>query len=219
MPYHMLTFIIPISYDADADCPLFKKFIEEVTHPDDINFLQECIGYCFYRNYNRAVFVLLLGHRRNGKTTLIKILTILLGEQNVEHLQLHKLAYDDFAIIRLYMKWANLCADIENYEIKRTGILKQLKSNEPIFAKELYKEGFNFVNFTKLLFSCNELPVCLDKTFAMEERLAVIEFPNEFPRDSLECDSFLYEKLQKVLSGIFNWAIGRIKRLIQNKTF
>ena len=219
MPYHMITSIIPVLYNPDADCPLWKKFLSEVTHPEDINFIQEFIGYCFYHKIPWAIFVILLGHGRNGKTTLIKTITELIGKKNVEHLPLHKLAYDDFARVRLYRKWANLCADIDTHEIKKTGPLKQLTGGDPMFARELYQNGFNFVNIAKLLFACNELPLCTDKTFAMEERVAVIEFPNEFPRNDPNCDPFLYEKLITELPGIFNWAIIGLNGLLENNTF
>ena len=218
-PNFRLTSILPVSYNPKAKCPQFLKFISDVSHKEDKNFIQEYIGYLFYRKYTFAIFVLLLGHGRNGKTTLIKILTKLLGKNNVEHLPLHKLATDDFARVRLYRKWANLCADIETHEIKRTGALKSLSGGDPMFARGLYKDGFNFENIAKLLFASNELPVCLDKTFAMEERFAVVEFPNEFPRGSPDCDPFIYEKLIEELPGIFNYAMEGLDRLLKNNTF
>ena len=55
----------------------------------------------------------------------------------------------------------------------------------------------------------------------MKETIAIIEFPNIFERGSPECDPFLLERLttDKELSGILNWALEGLQRLLKNKTF
>jgi putative DNA primase/helicase len=217
----IMTSFLPVSYEPTMDCPNFKKFLEDVLYIEDLPFIQEFVGYCLYRKPTWAILVILLGHGRNGKTTFINTLTALLGEDNIEHIPLQHLAKDIFARSRLFGKWANLCADIGEEEIKKTGLVKELTGGDPIFARDLYQSGFNFINYAKLLFGCNILPICKDNSLAMKERYAIIEFPNQFLRDSPECDPFILDKLttDTELSGILNWAIEGLQRLLKNKTF
>jgi putative DNA primase/helicase len=214
-------FIIPVKYNPEAKCDLWKKFIEDVLYQNDILFIQEVCGYMLYRRYTWALLVILLGHGRNGKTVFLNVLSKLMGEKNTEHIPLQTIAHERFAKAKLYQKHANLCSELGAHEIKDTGTLKQLTGEDMIFARELYQNGFNFRNYAKLIFSCNLLPDIGDKTLAMNERLAVVEFPNTFERGTPECDPDIYDKLTtpEEMSGILNWMIEGLKRLLENKKF
>lgn len=214
-------FEIPVEYDPSIDCPLWKKFVGDVLYQEDIPFVQEVCGYLLHRGFPFALIVILLGHGRNGKTTFISTISAVMGEKNIEHIPIQTLAHERFAKAKLYEKHANLCSEIGASEIKDTATLKSLTGGDLIFARELYQNGFSFRNYAKLVSSCNLLPDIGDKTLAMTERLAVLEFPNTFLRGSPDCDSFLYDKLTTPheLSGILNWMVEGLKRLLENKTF
>lgn len=210
-----------VDYSPDAKCPIWEKFIKDVVYPEDILFLQECCGYLLYRRYTWALLLILLGHGRNGKTTFINVMTAILGKKNTRHIPLQTIAHDQHAKVKLYQIHANLCSEIGSKEIKDTGAIKQLTGGDNIYARELYQTGFEFLNYAKLYFACNILPDIDDKTLAMIERLAVIEFPNTFKRGDPSCDPNLIDKLTtpKELSGILNWMITGLKRLLKNEKF
>jgi P4 family phage/plasmid primase-like protien len=220
-PEFTFQYVLPVDYVPNADCPIWKKFIEDVVYQDDLDFLQEVCGYLLYRKYTWALLIILLGHGRNGKTTFINVLSQLLGKNNVEHIPLQTIAYERFAKAKLYQKHANLCSDLGAKEIKDTGTIKQLTGGDAIFARELYQNGFNFTNYAKLMFACNILPEIGDRSLAMNERIAVVEFPNTFERGNENCDPNLIDKLTtpQELSGIFNWMAEGLKRLLDKKTF
>jgi putative DNA primase/helicase len=220
-PNNTFMYEIPTSYDKNATCQTWDKFLTDVLYQEDISFFQEMCGYMLYRAVPFAILVILLGHGRNGKTTGINVISKVLGEDNIEHIPLQTLAHERFAKAKLYQKHANLCSEIGAHEIKDTATIKSLTGGDKIFARELYKSGFNFTSYAKLMFSCNILPDIGDKTLSMTERLAVIEFPNTFERGTEECDPFIYDKLTtpEELSGILNWMIAGLKRLLNNKKF
>jgi P4 family phage/plasmid primase-like protien len=212
---------IPVDFKKEAKCPAWETFIDDVIYPEDKNFMQEVCGYLLYRRYTWAVLVILLGHGRNGKTTFISVMTEILGKQNTEHIPLQTIAHDQHAKVKLYQMHANLCSEIGSQEIKNTEALKQLTGTDTIYARQIYKEGFDFRNYAKLIFSCNVLPDIKDETLAMTERLAILEFPNTFERDDPECDPNIFYKLTtpEELSGILNWMITGLKRLLENMNF
>ncbi len=220
-PSYTFQYEIPTEYRPGQDCPTWKQFITDVLYQEDIPFLQEVCGYLLYRSYNWALIVILLGHGRNGKTVFLNTISKLLGEKNTEHIPLQTIAHERFAKAKLYQKHANLCSELGAREIKDTGALKELTGQDMIFARELYKNGFNFRNFAKLMFACNLLPDIGDKTLAMNERIAVIEFPNAFERGTPECDPNLLDKLTtpEELSGILGWMTEGLQRLLTNKKF
>jgi len=218
-PKYSFQYEIPVNYDKKADCPIWKKFLEDVLYQEDLAFMQEVCGYILYRLYKWALLVILLGHGRNGKTTFINAISKLLGKENVEHIPLQTIAHERFAKAKLYQKHANLCSDLGAHEIKDTGTIKQLTGMDTIFARELYKNGFNFLNHAKLIFGCNILPDIGDRTLAMSERIAVVEFPNAFKRNDENTDPDLIDKLIVEIPGIFNWMVEGLKRLLENKKF
>lgn len=220
-PKYTFQYEIPINYDENADCPLWKKFLTDVLYQDDLAFIQEFCGYLLLRDYRFALLVILLGHGRNGKTVFINTISEVLGEENVEHIPLQTIAHERFAKAKLYQKHANLCSELGAREINDTGAVKELTGNDMIFARDLYKSGFKFRNFAKLMFACNILPDINDKTLAMSERLAVLEFPNEFKADNENCDPNLLEKLttENEKKGIFNWMVEGLESLLKKNKF
>jgi putative DNA primase/helicase len=73
-----------------------------------------------------------------------------------------------------------------------------------------------FTNRTKFFFSANQLPKVYDNTTAFFRRLIIINFSKTF--DESQADPHLFEKLTtpEALSGILNWALEGLRRLIQN---
>ena len=76
-----LTRLAGTAYNADADCPLFKRFLRDIFDQDKdlIRFVQRCIGYTLTGSTGEQVFFFLQGAGRNGKSTLIQILQQMLG--------------------------------------------------------------------------------------------------------------------------------------------
>ena len=218
---HYFLYELPVNFNADAKCEKWLKFVEDVIYQDDKDFLQEECGFLLYRQYTWAILLILLGHGRNGKSTFINTITKILGEKNVTHMPLLTLAYNKFAPANLYGKHANLCADIGAKEINDTGLLKELTGQDWISAEEKMKKGFDFLSYAKLIFACNILPKINDDTLAMTERLAVIEFPNEFKKGTPECNPDILKELtlDDELSGILNWMLEGLHRLLKNKNF
>ena len=67
-----------------------------------------------------------------------------------------------------------------------------------------FKNYFNYVNYAKLIFSCNKLPEAKDDTSAFFRRWILINFPYTF--EGVNCDKKILEKLttEKELSIYVN---------------
>jgi len=210
---------LPVTYDPIAKCPNIKKFLNQVVYKGDIPTIQEFFGYCLYRRYHIHKACMFLGGGRNGKSTALSLLKHLLGANNVANKELQALVYNRFAVAALYGKLANVSADISNKSLERTGLFKSLTGGDTVDAEKKFKDSFSFVNVAKLIFSANQLPKSEDDTYAFFSRWLLISFPNTF--EGKKCKPNILEELttQEELSGLFNWSIEGLKRLLKNGTF
>lgn len=209
---------IPVEYDPKADCPLIKKFVSEIVEPKNVAVLQELVGYCLWKDYHIQKAFMFIGEGKNGKSTFIKLLYSFLGSENVSSVALQELE-QSFAKASLYGKMANLYPDISNKALTQTGTFKALTGGDSISAEFKFKDRFNFINFAKLIFSCNKIPETRDFTTAFFRRWIIINFPYKF--EGRNDDKFLINKLttREELSGMFNWALEGLERLLKNNEF
>lgn len=220
-PGNFFNYMIPVAYNKKAKMPQIKKFLETTLSLEDIQLIQEMVGYCLYRRYHIHKGFIEVGAGRNGKSTLNELITTFLGDENVSHVPLQKLCQDRFSTWHLYRKLANVCSDLSSKAIEQTGGFKMLTGGDHIYVDKKHQDGFAFVNTAKLIFSCNVIPEITDKSKAMAERIVAIEFTNIFDKDNPSTDKNLLQKLttDKELSGFLNFAIEGLQRLLSNGDF
>lgn len=212
---------LPIKYDPEAKCENIIKFIKEIVNEADVPVLQEMFGYCLLRNYKFKKAFLFVGDGDNGKTTLINLLKAFVGQENTIGISLQRLGFDTFAAANLYGKLINIYDDLPANALSDTGQFKMLTGNSPITARFLFKNFFNFNNYAKLIYSCNKIPEAKDETSAFFGRWILINFPNVFSDELGNKDPDLILKIttEKELSGLFNWALEGLDRLLKNNKF
>jgi putative DNA primase/helicase len=212
-----------IDYSDKVDCPIIKKFFNEIHYKEDIDVVQELFGYVLLKALPLHILVLYVGGGRNGKSTELNLMKTFIGKDNTVSIPLIKLAEDVFASSSLFGKLANISGDIGANDIKDTGLLKELTGGDAaISAQHKFGHRFEFFNYAKLIYSCNQLPRFVsDDSDALWSRLIFINFPNQFVPGTKECDPDLLEKLivPDELSGLFNWSMEGLKRLLMNKKF
>ena len=215
---------LPIEYKANADCPKIKEFFIEIfpdKYSEYIAVMQEMFGFCLYREYFLHVAFMLYGKGRNGKGVTINLLRLLLGEHNYSTRSLNSLTGDKFAKAELYGKLANLGAEISDQAIKDWGTFKNLTGGEPISGEKKFMGGFNFLNHAKLVFNVNKIPYSKDKSYGFFERWIIPVFSQTYPRGEAKTNPNLIHILstQEEMSGLFNWAILGLRRLLKNNNF
>ena len=222
MPHNPKYFFIneiPITYDPDAKCPKIIKFLSEVAKEKDIPVLQEFGGYILYRDYIFHKALLLLGGGKNGKSVFINLLKAFVGRDNTSDKELQTLANDKFASSKLYGKLLNAAADISAAALNQTGKFKSLVGNDIIDAEKKFQDSFSFTNYAKMIFSANMLPITNDDSYAFYRRLIILNFDETF--EGKNCDPHILKKLTlpEELSGMFNWAIEGLFRLLKKEDF
>lgn len=210
---------LPYEYNAEADCPKFEKFLEEICpREDDRLALVEFMGYCLVKHHHIPVFILLTGSGDNGKSTFLNVLIGMLGEENTTAMGLYELSRDKFMKARLYGKLANICPDISSEPIKYTGVIKTSTGKDKMTAQHKHKDPFEFRNYAKLIFSANQIPEFNDTSDAWYKRIRCIVFPNKFTKTDENTVLGLEEILiEEELSGILNLAMQGWQRMKKQK--
>ena len=223
----------PLTYRLKEDCIKIKRFFNSLfKNEEEILVIQEIFGYLLLREYRYEKSFMFLGGGRNGKGKTIEIMKRFLGVENCVEIPLSDLENDLFAVGELFKKMANLCGDLSKTALKNTGRFKNLTARDMISAPRKFKTRITFENYAKFIFACNQLPITYDITPAFFQRWIILDFPYTF-LPKLEIGENNTNKLLKLqdpniidkitnefeMSGLLNWALEGLDRIIKNKTF
>lgn len=218
-PEFMFQSRLGADFDPDADCPQWRAFLNDsVPSEVDRKKLQEFAGYCLHHwdlPYHKALF--LVGPTASGKSTFLDTINELLGDDTVSSLTPQQLTSERFAPAELFGKWANIRNDIPKATVENTGMFKEVVAGDPMKAEKKNKDPFFFNPTAKHLFSANQLPEMDVDDEAFFRRVLLVAFPETVPEP--ERDKHLDDKLRDELSGILNWAIEGLQRLLGNGQF
>ena len=184
-PEDASTVQIPHHYEPDAECPRFDAFLESVMSPDYQHLVWEMIGYLLFSGNKLQVAFLLHGSGGDGKGTLIKVITAMLGKQNIAQQSLDSLNGDKFAAANLFGKIANIAGDIDATFQESTARFKMLTGEDRFPGEYKYGDSFGFDNYAVPVFSANKIPGSADVSKGYLRRWINIEFDRKFEGDPI----------------------------------
>jgi putative DNA primase/helicase len=147
------------------------------------------------------------------------VTALLGGSVNVTSYSLGDLTGDrgEYYRARIVNKLLNYSSEI-NARNLNTEIAKQLFSNEPVPIRDPYSKPDTASNYCRFMFNANELPRDIEATHAFHRRLLIVPFDVRIP--DAEQDKYLAPRIiQGELSGLFNWCIDGLRRLLANGRF
>lgn len=214
---YLITNFSNVEYDQDAQCPTWISFLESVMRDEKgkvkqelIEFLQKAIGYTLTGDTREQSVFFLWGNGRNGKSTFINTVKDILGDYGKQTnadtftAKVHDSGINN-DIARL--SDARFVSAVESEDGQRLSesLIKQLTGGEPITARFLRKEFFEFLPQFKIFFTTNHKPIVKGNDEGIWRRIKLIPFTYTIPKS--EVDTSLPEKLRAELPGILNWAV------------
>jgi len=197
-PEYVISNQIPWDYNPNAYSELVDKTLNKLACNDKEirTLIEECIGYCFYRDSKLGKCFILTGEKNNGKSTFIFMLNNLLGDDNYSSVDITNLARE-LDIASLANKLANIKDDIaDNYmDGLNVSLFKQVATGNRCRGKFLYNDPFDFYPYATLIFSANSIPRIKDPTGAVTKRMVIIPFNAVFTNKDPDFDPFINEKL------------------------
>ena len=208
---------VPDAYNKITDDTLDKFACSD----EEIRLLlEEVIGYTFYRRNELRKAFIMIGDKANGKSTYLDMIKTVLGDGNTAALDLKELG-DRFKTAELFGKLANIGDDIGDEFIPNPAVFKKLTSGDRLNAERKGQDPFDFNNYSKMLFSANNIPRIKDKSGAVINRLVIIPFNATFSPNDPDYDPYIKYKLRKPesMEYLIQLGIAGLKRVLNNRRF
>ena len=190
---------------------LFAEFLARITDQNDDlqKYLQRFFGYSLTGSIREHVFGFGHGGGANGKTVLLNVVTGILGDYAVsiptEMLMVSQSDRHPTELARL--RGVRLAVGSETEHGKRwaEARIKSLTGGDPIAARFMRQDFFEFKPTFKLVVVGNHRPSLSGVDEAMRRRLHLIPFGVTIPAN--ERDPQLSEKLRSEWPAILRWMI------------
>jgi putative DNA primase/helicase len=215
-PNFFNAYALPFAYDRNAPEPArWKQFLNELWRDDreSISTLAEIMGYIIGGSTAQQKLFLLVGPKRAGKGTITRVLTALLGPENVAAPTLSSLA-ENFGLQTLVGKPLAAIADARlggrsdsTIAVER---LLSISGEDTITIDRKYRDPWTGRLPTRSMVLTNELPRLTDASGTIASRFVVLVLTNSFYGSE---NPGLTDELVAEAPGIFNWALEGLDRL------
>jgi putative DNA primase/helicase len=213
---------LDFAHDPDAPPPEeWLAFLRDLWRDDgeSIQALQEFFGYCLTADTRQQKIFLIVGPKRSGKGTLARVLSKLVGRENVANPTLASMS-GEFGLQPLINKRLAIIADARlGGKVDQSIITERLLSISGEDDQTINRKNTSFWTGrlqTRFLVLTNELPRLADASGALASRFITLVLSNSFFGSE---DHGLTDRLLGELPGILNWAIEGWRSLQARRYF
>ncbi len=207
----LITKLAGCAYDPDAQAPTWDKFLARIMGEDAelIGFLQRAVGYSLTGDTGEECLFLPYGKGRNGKSKFLGAVRAMLGDYAQQLPREALMSRDRSAIPNdlARLAGARFATAIETRRHQQLDeeIVKQLTGNDPVSARFLHAEFFEFQPQAKIWLATNHKPKISGTDDAIWSRIRLIPFTVTIPKE--ERNKQLGAELEAELPGILAWAV------------
>lgn len=209
------TIKLPITYDSSISTTEIERYIATLVKKPDIPKLQEHLGDILSPHTETKKLLYLYGGKDSGKSTLLRILRIIIGEHICCSLSLKQLT-EPFTNFGIYGRIANICSEMPTkLSHSNLELIKAMTGGDTITIQQKFKPAFEYRPVIKHIFGANEIPL-IDLKYADDAfygRFDFIFFPNRFKPDATIVSRYTTERMK---SAWLNWLIQGYTRLKAN---
>jgi len=210
-------------FDPSAECPRWLEFLDTIFFGNDelIRFVQKSIGYVLTGDVSYQMFFILHGTGANGKSTFVDTIYKMLGSyamitptSTLTAKRGNEIPND---VARLKGARFVVASELSRSNILDESLIKQLTSTEPLSARYLHKEFFEFRPTGKVFLSTNYRPTIRGTDDGIWRRIKLIPFNHKFEGDK-KIENYAEKYLFPELPGILRWAVDGFF-MLQSKGF
>lgn len=208
-PEQLSTKLTAVGPDLEAGHPLWTRFLQEATGGDEElqDYLRRMIGYSLTGSTEEQVLVFVWGPGGNGKSVFLNVVRGIMGDYA-------KVAAMDAFTASKWDKHTTDLADLVGARLVTASEtqadrawdeqrVKQLSGGDPVKARFMRQDNFQFTPSFKLVFVGNHKPAIRDPDGAMRRRFHLVPFTTQ-PKT---IDKQLGDKLRAEYPAILGWAI------------
>lgn len=222
-PSSCLTRVLAVEYQPGADCPIFKNALKQTFKnfedgDDIIRHLQEFMGYVLHPDKQPAHWWLFKGPGGDGKSTIMRILSALLGDSVIAESIDRFNGKDNHATADLVGKLLLYDDDLDSGTRLPDGILKKLSETGELTANPKLVKPYRFTKVCTTVMCSNGFPKTKDISRGFRRRGMVIPFNNPFHEGEAILD-LVEQVTSKELCGVLNFAMEGLKRMRARSNF
>ena len=212
-PDHFMQGILPLTYDPEAECPEWYKFLDSAIPDGDDQILLQVFMALAITNINPSKYLSqylwLKGNPGTGKTILLYVIMQLVGKDNwlaksptacqskdggvvFDYRGKKVLIFNDF-------KADSLKGFVKTWE----AFINNITDGFAVDIREVYAKSINSIPTVTTFVSSNDDPIMSDSTSGTLRRVRMIHLYNIPVRP----DRMLMDTLTKEMSGILNWVL------------
>ena len=206
---------VPFDYRPEAPQPTrWLAFLNQLwpNEPAAIAVLGEWFGYVISGRLDLHKLLLMVGPTRGGKGVIARLLTALIGRQNVCGPTLNSLG-GEFGLAPLIGKPLAIISDARFVSKNGNIVVERLLSisgEDTLTVNRKYRDQWSGKLPCRLHVISNELPRLGDASTAIVGRVVLLLLSNSWLGKE---DHGLEPALQGELAGILNWALAGLQRL------
>jgi P4 family phage/plasmid primase-like protien len=209
-------YVLPYDYIPDSASDFFLDWLDTITQsrPELMEAILDMMAYCLWPTYDDHAFFCLVGTGANGKSTLINIITAMIGKENCSAMSMQQLGQNRFAPANLEGMLANLSEESSGYELnyEELNVIQNLSAGGKMEVERKGSQGFSFKNKAKLIFSANKPPRFKDTGHAIRRRMVVIPFDYTIKEVDPRVEVRLINEIPHILSMLVKRIQENIKR-------
>lgn len=205
---------IPHNYDAKADCPKFKRFINNLFYEEDISVIQEYLGYCLVPNTLAQTALFIVGEGGEGKSRITILMEHIIGHDNVVIGDFIGLQ-DKFSTASLDKQMMFIDDDLSLEALDDTSNFKKIVTAETTMEVEPKgKPKYKTKLYSRILCCGNgAIQSKFDRSDGFYRRLLISKVK---PVHYAKPDRTLSDQLDQEIPGIINWLLEGLCRVVRN---
>jgi putative DNA primase/helicase len=225
-PADRITLLAGADYDPAATCEEFRGFVEGILPKEEVrDFVQELFGYAATADISEQKLFLFTGEGANGKSTLIAIVSAVLGGAISARSYAMSTPIETFMVQGGPRKGGEATPDLARLPHRRLltageledgmrlseGLVKRVTGGDVIPARGLYEKTIiEFRPTFKLVLFVNKLPIIRGQDHGIWRRVRIVPFEVIIPDDKK--DVHLAERIiANESSGVLNWMLDGLK--------
>lgn len=209
----LLTKMMPVGFDPDAQCPNFDAFLERVQPDRDVRmFIQRWFGLSMTSLTGDQKLAFFYGAGANGKSVLVDLMARIMGDYaataKIESITgSNRRGGGDATPDLIPLMGARMvrASEPEQGERLQEAVIKAITGGEPMQVRALHSDFVEFLPKFKLTISGNYKPEIRGTDDGIWRRVLLTPFDVQIPIE--ERDHKLGEKLWAERAGILNWMI------------
>ena len=227
------TTIIPYDYDPKATTPRFMKFLKTFSGNSEemAEYLQLVAGYTLFGQNIWEHFFVLHGAGSTGKSTFLKILSSVLGGDDVEDEEIAQsvsgIPFNLFtnakisdanantpALARLAGKLLAITTEPNKADTLDEGFVKSATGRDTLTATRKYEQPFAFQPRFKIFIATNDYPKS-SASDAILRRMIMIPANNVVRSKNLDFNANLVDQVKAAeMPGVLAWMVAGAEKLI-----